>query len=92
MSSLKNFIPSGETFTSRFDARVAAHDYAHEGYYFRVLRSGDQLWEVWVAWGREVLPACCRNKRTYVDEPSKQLWEPRSSKSLRRKTGKLRSA
>lgn len=89
-------IPPGfiraEGCTSEFDAQVAAHDYAHEGYYFRIVRGSEAHWDVYVKYGRERLPACCKNKRTYVDEPTQVFWEPRSKPSVRKRTGHTRIA
>lgn len=98
----EGFIDSGEVFrggaTPPVEAQEAAHDYAHEGYYFRIVpeRLGrDRVtreWHVYVMYGREKKPACCVNKRTYVNEAPTQLWEPRSTPSLRRKTGHTKNA
>lgn len=42
-----------ETVGSRYSAKVAGHDYAHHGWYFRVLRQSDRKWLVQVKWGRK---------------------------------------
>ena len=61
------WIDSGEIFHNILDARIAAHDYAHYGWYTRVkkipaTRMQKQHWELYVKWGRTRFPACCRTK------------------------------
>lgn len=66
-----------ETLTSEFDAQEAAHDYAHEGWYFRIKRLSERQWVVLVRWGRVNKPSCCRlEKRTYVGEDLHPAYEP----------------
>lgn len=74
-----------ETLTSEFDAQVAGHDYAHEGWYFRVKRLSERKWVVLVKWGRVRLPRCCRlETRRYVKEKPHRAYEP-----PRRQNGRL---
>lgn len=75
-----------ETTHSEYDAQVAAHDYAHPGWYFRIKRTGEYTWDVLVRWGRLRLPACCRpTKRRYVDEePSGGFRSPARERATKR--------
>lgn len=58
-----------ETTRTRYGAKVAGHDYAHHGWYFRVLRQSESRWLVQVRWGRRTKLRCCQQeKRTYVPE------------------------
>lgn len=79
------------------EAQEAKHDYAHEGYLVRLIpevapNGTDRTWNVYVhrTESRKNGLSCCRNKRTYVAEPVKILWEKRSTPWLRKKTGRDR--
>jgi hypothetical protein len=67
------------------NAEIAAHDYAHMGYYFRIIRNyTDNVWDIFLRPGRTQLPACCRpKKRTYVTEATPDpTWVPRANSVL----------
>lgn len=77
------------------EAQEAKHDYAHEGYYVRLIPEVQadgvrRIWRVMVQWGRRTRPRCCVNKRVYVDEEPTVMWHPRSTPALNRMTGKIR--
>lgn len=79
-----------ETLPSEFDAQLAAHDYAHEGWYFRIKRTSDSTWSVFVRWGRRNRPQCCRpTKRTYVSEAPAGGYAGNRSQGLRPTTMRL---
>ena len=77
-------IPAGFTDTGRrfrggpvapIDAQVVAHNFAHMGYFFRVVRMSDRQWAIFTKPGRTKLPRCCVHKRSYVREKPKILWK-----------------
>lgn len=68
-----------EVTRSEYDAQVAAHDYAHWGWYFRIKRLSERRWVVYVQWGRQTQLRCCgTEKRRYVkEEPHRALPYPK---------------